>query len=143
METFIIMEFKLIKYGIYYKPAFEDDYLLSKKVKQGMVIKAKTERQRNYKLHQKAFVCLSIGFENQTQCESLEHYKARVLIAIGHCDIIYLEDGSANFIPKSISYESVPDDYVFGIIYNKIVEKVAQMINVTNQELAEQVASHF
>jgi len=137
------MEFKLVKSGVWFKPAYDEDYELSKKVAQGNIVTAKTERQRNYELHKKAFKVLSIGFENQTQCECLEHYKARVLIAIGHCKIIYLEDGSANFIPDSISYESVPDDYTFGILYNKIVEKVAQMINVTNQELAEQVASHF
>ena len=124
-------------------PAFEEDMELSKYVKQGNIITGKTERQRNYELHKKAFKVLSIGFENQERYDNFEHYRSVILIAIGHCDVIILESGQANFIPKSISYEAIPDDYEFGIIYNKIVEKVASMLNVTNQDLAMQVASQF
>lgn len=137
------MEFKLVKSGIWFKPAYDEDLELSKKIKQGFIITGKTERQRNYELHKKAFKVLSIGFENQERFDNFEHYRAYVLIGIGHCDIIILESGQANFIPKSISYEAIPDDFEFGIIYNKIVEKVAQLLNITNQDLAVQVATQF
>jgi hypothetical protein len=137
------MEFKLVHQGIWYKPAYDEDYELSKKVPQGDIITAKTERQRNYELHKKAFKVLQIGYENQTIYDNPELFRARVLIGIGHCNVIVLENGQSNFIPKSMSYDYIKDDYEFGILYNKIVEKVAQIINVTNQELAEQVASQF
>jgi hypothetical protein len=137
------MEFKLVKKGMAYYPAFDEDYEFSKKVHQGNIVKCKTEKQRNYLFHRKLFAVLKIGFDNQEQYDNMELYRARVLIAVGHCDIIMLESGKANFIPKSISYEAIPDDNEFGILYNKVVEKVAQFLNVTNQELAMQVASEF
>jgi hypothetical protein len=137
------MEFKLAKSGLWYKPAFDEDLELSKKVKQGDLITGKTERQRNYELHKKAFKVLSVGFENQEKEKDFECYRARVLIGIGHCKIVMLENGICNFIPKSISYEAIPDDIEFGLIYTKIVEKVASLLGVTNMDLALQVASHF
>jgi hypothetical protein len=94
-------------------------------------------------LHKKAFKCISIGFENQSKYDHFELYRAYILIRAGHCDVIILESGQANFIPKSISYEAVPDDIEFGIIYNKIVEAVANNLMISNEELALQVASHF
>jgi hypothetical protein len=137
------MNFKLVKTGIWFKAAFDEDYELIKRIPQGAIIAGKTEKQRNYQFHRKLFAVLKIGYDNQELYDNMELYRARVLIAAGHCDIIMLESGHANFIPKSISYEAIPDDHEFGILYNKVVEKVAQFLNVTNQELAMQVASEF
>lgn len=141
------MELRLQKKGMSFYPAFEEDSEACKKIPQGQIIKAKTERQRNYLLHKKLFVVLQIGFDNQPEndfvYENIEHYRARVLIGCGWCDVVYLDGGQVNYMPKSISYDSVPDDNLFAEIYNKAVTFIANKIMITDEELGMQVASQF
>jgi len=99
------------------------------------------KKNRNYEFHKKFFALLNIGFENQEREKTLELYRAKVLIQIGHCDFIFTESGQINYIPKSVSYDAIPDNNEFELIYNKAVEYIASKLSLTNEELAIEIAS--
>ena len=137
------MKFNLSKKGIYYIPATDLDRDKSNKIGQGELVEVEFKKNRNYLFHKKFFVLLNIGFENQDKEQNFALYRAKIMIQIGCCDVILLDNGSANFIPWSISYDSMPDNNTFEEVYNKAVDYIAKQLYITNEELAMEVASHF
>lgn len=137
------MKFLTIKKGFYLIPAFDCDLDVFKKIAVGETIECEYKSKRRYKNLQKFFVLLKIGFDNQDKEQNIELYRARVLIGIGYCDIIYLEDGKINFIPKSISYDNMPNENDFLTIYNKAVEFIARQLDINNEDLALEILSNF
>lgn len=137
------MKFHLAKKGIYFIPATDSDREIAVKIGQGELIEAEFKKGRNYEFHKKFFVLINIGFENQEKEKNFALYRAKLMIQIGCCDVILLDDGSANFIPWSISYDKMPDNNTFEEVYNKAVDYIARQLYITNEELAMEVASHF
>ena len=137
------MKFHLSKKGIYFIPSTDSDREIAVKIGQGELIEAEFKKGRNYEFHKKFFVLINIGFENQEKEKNFALYRAKLMIQIGCCDVILLDDGSANFIPWSISYDKMPDNNTFEEVYNKAVDYIARQLYITNKELAMEVASHF
>lgn len=137
------MKFHLVKKGISFIPPTDLDKEKSVKIGQGEWVECTYSKKRNYEFHKKFFALLNIGFENQDKEKNFALYRAKVMIVIGCCDVIFLENGQANFIPWSISFDAIPDDNEFEVIYNKAVEHIASKLSLTNEELAIEVASHF
>ena len=138
------MKFQLAKRGIYFIPATEQDKEKAVKIGQGEIVDVKYSTNRNTLFHRKYFALLNIGFENQDEVINFELYRAKVLIAIGYCDFIFTEPGQINYIPKSISYESLPDNNDFErLVYNPSLDYIAKKLYLTNEQLADEVQAQF
>jgi hypothetical protein len=137
------MKFQLAKRGIYFIPATDSDKEKAVKVGQGEVVDVEFKKNRNTLFHRKFFALLNIGFENQDTINTFELYRAFILIGIGHCDFIFTDTGQINYIPKSISYESMPDNNDFEQVYNKAVSYIALKLSITNEELTNEILSNF
>jgi len=138
------MKFSLCKKGIYFIPATDLDREHAVKVGQGEIVEVTFNKNRNTQFHRKFFALLNIGFENQDNVANIELYRAFVLISIGYCDFILTEKGEMNYIPKSISYSTLPDNNDFErLVYNPAVTFIASKLSITNEELAYEVASQF
>jgi len=147
------MKFELVKKGISFIPATDFDREKAVKIGQGEIVEVSYHKNRNYEFHKKFFALIKIGYDNQPyDCEELypeyidnfELYRAKVLIAIGYCDFILTDTGQMNYIPKSISYGALPDNNDFErLVYNPAVDYIAKKLSITNQELADEVASQF
>lgn len=138
------MKFQLAKRGIYFIPATEQDKEKAVKIGQGEIVDVKYSTNRNALFHRKYFALLNIGFENQDEVINFELYRAKVLIAIGYCDFIFTETGQINYIPKSISYESLPDNNDFErLVYNPSLDYIAKKLYLTNEQLADEVQAQF
>lgn len=137
------MKLLLAKKGNLYIPATDQDREISNKIGQGELLSVTVSKNRNGLLHRKFFALIDIGFDNQDNYTDINLYRSRVMIGIGHCDAIYLEDGTINYIPKSISYDSIPNDIEFQEIYKKTVDFIAKKLHITNEELAEEVLNGF
>ena len=147
------MKLQLAKRGIYFIPATDQDRQKANKISQGEVVDVNYLKNRNTAFHRKFFALLKIGFDNQPeyngepykeQPETFELYRAKVLIGIGFCDFIFTDTGNINYIPKSISYDSLPDNNDFErLVYTPAVEYIAAKLNIINQELAYEVESQF
>jgi hypothetical protein len=67
-----------------------------------------------------------------------------VLIAIGYCDFIFTETGQINYLPKSISYSSLPDNNEFEqLVYAPALTYIAEKLYMSNAELADEVNANF
>lgn len=137
------MKFHLAKKGIYFIPATDEDQKRSLKIGQGELVEVEFKKNRNYEFHKKFFALINIGFKNQDTFDFIDLYRKYVLIAIGHCDMIVMDDGRVNYSPKSISYDEVPDNNEFEVIYNNAVTFIANKLSITNEELAMEVTTNF
>jgi hypothetical protein len=138
------MKFQLAKKGIYFIPATDQDKEKAVKVGQGEIVNVEFKTNRNTLFHRKFFALLNIGFENQDELTNFEHYRAKVLIAIGYCDFIFTETGQINYLPKSISYSSLPDNNEFErLVYTPALTYIAEKLYMSNSELADEVNANF
>lgn len=137
------MKFEVVKRGIYLVPFGQSDQDRFVKIGQGEILTVEYKKNRNYQFHKKFFALLNIGFENQDIFDNFDIYRKYVLIAIGHCDIITMDDGKVNCSAKSISYDEIPDNFDFEVIYNNAVTYIANKLCMTNEELAIEVINHF
>ena len=137
------MKFTCAKKGIYLIPATDADKTKFAKVAQGEIVQVEFEKKRNTQFHRKFFALLNIGFENQDTFNSLEVYRAYVLIGIGFCTFMVTSTGQPNYIPKSISYENLPDNNDFEKVYNDTVSFIANQLSLTNEELTIEILSNF
>jgi hypothetical protein len=137
------MKFEVVKKGIYLIPFGSSDKEKFAKIGQGEICTIDFKKNRNYLFHKKFFSLLNIGFENQDKEDNFDFYRAKVLIAIGHCDTIALDNGTFTFIPKSISYDAIPDNNDFETVYNRAVSYIANKLCMTNEELSIEILSNF
>ena len=146
------MKLYLAKRGLSYIPCTDQDKQKSNKIGAGEIVEVVYNKNRNTLFHRKFFALLNIGYENQPEGDrytvekenNFELYRARVLIAIGHCDMIFTDTGQINYIPKSISYSAMPDNNDFERkIYNPAVTYIASKLLISDEELAEEVAANF
>lgn len=137
------MKFEVVKKGISLIPFCQADKDKFVKLEQGAVVTVSHDKRRNYEFHKKFFVLITLGFDNQERFKSFEHYRANVLCNIGHCETIFLSDGRMAMIPKSISFDAIPDNNEFETIYSKAVEFIANELFITKEELAEEILSNF
>jgi hypothetical protein len=86
---------------------------------------------------------LNIGFENQDTFQSFDIYREYVLIAIGFCEIFILPNGIPNYKAKSISYEKLPDNNEFEVVYNDTFTFIANKLSMTNEELTNEILTNF
>ena len=137
------MKFQLAKRGIYFIPATDGDKEKAVKVGQGEVVQVEFKKNRNTLFHRKFFALLNIGFSNQDVIETFELYRAYVLVSIGWSEFFFTETGQINHIPKSISYEALPDNNEFSEVYDKALSFIAIQLSLTNSELTDEVLSNF
>lgn len=135
--------FNCAKRGIYLLPATDTDKSKFAKIGQGEIVQVEFDRKRNTLFHRKFFALLNIGFENQDVFQSPDIYREYVLIAIGFCDVFILPNGNPNYKAKSISYEKLPDNNEFEVVYNDTLTFIANQLSLTNEELTNEILTNF
>lgn len=137
------MKFEVVKRGIYLVPFGESDKTRFAKIGQGEILTVDYNKKRNYEFHKKFFALLNVGFENQDVFEAFDIYRAYVLIAIGFCDVMITAKGETNYLPKSISYDNLPDNNDFERVYNDALTFIANKLSMTNEDLSIEILTHF
>jgi len=105
------------------------------KLNVGDIIKAKTNKPRNYEFHKKFFALIDLVFENQDKYETLEDLLVEIKLKVGHYKEHLTTKGQIIYLPKSISFAKM-DEAEFSIFYEKVIDVILKyFIPVSRQDL--------
>lgn len=128
-------------------PADEPSTSLLRKFKVGEVYRSDVVRPRSYKHHKLCMALLNLTYENLPEkyvrsYAGFDQFRYAVAEASGHCESYVSLDGDIKTMPKSISYDAIPDDIEFGKVMAAMMTVCARILEVTEPMLAIEVSRY-
>ena len=90
-------------------------------------LRANVSAPRNIQHHKKLFALLKLILGNQERYKSTDELLAAVKVHLGHCDTVFMRDGTEIRIPKSISFTAM-DQAEFAQFYDRVLDCVCSEI---------------
>lgn len=125
-----------------FKPAYDSDIELSKKIKLNEVYVYDFKKPRNYEFHKKFFALVNMVFQNQEQYTNIEHLRKDLIIESGNYDLRYDFLGVEIKEAKSISFSSM-DDIRFSELYNSVIDVIIKYFHFDRQEILENIEQYY
>ncbi len=120
---------------------------LAKKFKQGEVYRADVVKPRSYKFHKLCFALLNLTYDKLPEkyaCSyaSFDQFRYAVAEECGHCESYVSLQGEIRTLPKSLSYEAIPDDIEFGRVMAAMMTICARILQISEPLLAMEVSRY-
>ena len=98
------------------------------------------KRSRSPHHHRKLFALLKLIHANQERYRSTDELLAAIKVHLGHCDTVFMRDGTEVRIPKSIAFESM-DQAEFAEFYERVLDCVCEEIipNLNREDLKQEL----
>ena len=125
-----------------FKPAYNSDYELAKKLTLNEPFEFEYKKPRNYKFHKKFFALLNLVFENQEQYSNLNHLRQDLIIEAGFYEIRYNFQAVEIYEPKSISFSKM-DEVEFNELYSKCIDVIVKYFNFDRADIVENIEQFF
>lgn len=106
----------------------------------GAMLMVEVKQPRNIDHHRKMFALLNLIFKNQSHYRTQDEMLDAIKVYVGHCDFMYLRDGSTVARPKSISFAKL-DQLAFNEFYDRVIDVVCQYIipNLDREDLKREL----
>lgn len=125
------------------EPADDHSRDLHRKYKLGEVYRADVVKPRNYRHHCLCMALLNLTFENQDKYHQFEPFRKAVAIEAGHVETLIKLDGEVLLLPKSLSYDAIPDDVTFGKVMSEMMSVCCRLLgNVSLHDLQAEVSKY-
>lgn len=125
-----------------FKPAYDSDIELSKKIKLNEVYVYDFKKPRNYEFHKKFFALVNMVFQNQEQYTNIEDLRKDLIIESGNYYLRYDFLGVEIREAKSISFSSM-DDIMFSELYNSVIDVIIKYFHFDKQEIIENIEKYY
>jgi hypothetical protein len=127
--------------------ADEPSLELCRKFKQGEVYRADVVKPRSYKHHKLCLALLNLTYDNLPErmarsYATFDQFRYAVAEESGHVESYVSLEGQIKTIPKSISYDVIPDDVEFGRVMSGMMTVCARILEVSEPELAAEVSKY-
>lgn len=124
-------------------PADEESQAVWRKQKLGEVYHGGFAKPRNYK-HHCLFMCLlnEVTYPNQEAYTDAKMFRRAVALEAGFVDVVISLDGETKFVPKSYSYEELPDEEEFTKEFGKAMAVCAAILHHTCADLEDEVSRY-
>lgn len=128
-------------------PADEPSAEACKKFKQGHAYRADVVKPRNYKHHKLCMALLNLTYENLPEkyaqsYASFDQFRYAVALESGHSEAFVTLEGQILTVPRSISYDEIPDDAEFGVVMAAMMTVCAKILDISQPELAAEVSKY-
>lgn len=128
-------------------PADEPSLQLWKQYKLNETYRSDIVKPRNYQHHKQIMALLTMTYENLPEkyaksYPEFDMFRYAVALEAGHAEAFVTLRGEITSVPKSISYAAVPDDVEFGRIAAKMMTVCANILQVSEPELAIEVGRY-
>lgn len=128
-------------------PADEPSTSIMRKYKVGEAYRADIVKPRSYKHHKLCMALLNLTYEHLPEryamsYASFDQFRYAVAEESGHVESYVSLDGQIKTMPKSISYESIPDDVEFGRVMAAMMTVCARILSISAPELEMEVARY-
>lgn len=125
-----------------FKPAYDSDYELCKKIKVNEPYEFEYKKPRNYEFHKKFFGLINLVYENQEKYNNLDDLREDLIIEAGfytkRYDFLGVEIKKAN----SISFASM-DEVEFSDLYSRVIDVIVKYFNFGKQDIIDNVEQFF
>jgi len=128
-------------------PADEPSNSLLRKFKVGEVYRSDVVKPRNYKHHKLCMALLNLTYENLPEKHaksyaSFDQFRYAVAEESGHVESYVTLQGEIKTLPRSISYDEIPDDVEFGKVMAGMMTVCARILDVAEPQLAIEVSRY-
>lgn len=128
-------------------PADEPSLEIARKYKIGEVYRADVAKPRSYQHHKLCMALLNLTFEHLPERYAMcyptfDTFRYAVAKESGHCEAFVDLQGEITSVPKSISYDAIPDDVEFGKIMAAMMTICANILQVEQPLLEQEVARY-
>lgn len=106
-----------------FEPADEDAIEALRKIKRGEVVRVELRRPRSHPQHNLAMAVLKLAFNNQDKYKRFDDLLIEVKLKCGHYREHITTKGKVIYVPKSIAFESMPQDD-FNVFFEKMIDVV-------------------
>jgi len=120
-----------------FKPAFESDLEIAKKIKINEIYKVKITKPRNVMFHRKYFALLNLAFANFETENTFDDFRKEIIKRAGFYREITNFKGEKEYVAKSISFAGM-DDIEFDDLYSKslaVIFKFTLKLDMTKENL--------
>lgn len=125
-----------------FKPAYDSDIELSKKIKLNEIYTYEFKKERNYNFHKKFFALVKLVFDNQEQYTNFEHLRKDLIIESGNYDLRYDLLGVEIREAKSISFAQM-DEIQFSELYSSVIDVIVKYFHFDKEEIIDNVEQYF
>lgn len=130
-----------------FEPADAPSLELCRKYKIGDTYRADVVKPRNYQHHKLCMALLSLTFEHMPERYSFTYptfdsFRYAVAKEAGHLEAFVDLQGEITTIPKSLSYDSIPDDVEFGEVMASMMTVCAKILDMSEPVLAAEVSKY-
>lgn len=120
---------------------------LCRKFKQGEVYRADVVKPRSYQHHKLCLALLNLTYDNLPEkyvrsYASFDQFRYAVAEEAGHCESYVSLQGEIKTMPKSISYDAIPDDIEFGRVMAAMMTVCARILDISEPMLAIEVSRY-
>lgn len=127
--------------------ADEPSASLLRKYKVGDVYRCDIVKPRSYRHHKLCMALLNLTFENlplkyAQSYPTFDMFRKAVALESGHSDAFVTLQGEIREVPKSLSYDAIPDDVEFGKIMSAMMTICAGILQISAPELEAEVAKY-
>lgn len=131
---------KYNKYDNKLSPVYLSDYdgLQEAKLKHGEEYEAEIKKKRNYEFHKKFMALINICHANQENFEEFEDTRKYITIKAGYKRKVTMPNGYVQIEAKSISFANM-DEIEFEQLYNKSIDAVIKFLQITKEELLDEI----
>jgi hypothetical protein len=128
-------------------PADEPSLEAARKYKIGEVYRAEVVKPRSYRHHKLCMALLNLTYQTLPECYAMtfptfDTFRYAVAKEAGHCEAFIDLQGEIVTVPKSISYDAIPDDVEFGKVMASMMTVCAHILQVEHSELEVEVARY-
>ena len=126
--------------GVVIKPLYSSDQEQLSKMKQNTQYSFEVKQPRNVKFHRKFMALMNLGFENQENIKSFDHYRKLVVMKAGFYETIETKKGTI-YLPDSISFSNM-DQTKFEDVFNRVLDVICTQLD-TAPELIKKQLEHY
>lgn len=118
-----------------------------KRFKNGEQYRADVVKPRNYQHHKHCLALLNLTYDNlphylEDRYPTFDSFRYAVAKKAGHSEEFVDLDGEITVLPKSISYDAIPDDVEFGRVMAAMMTVCARILDMAESELAGEVSRY-
>ena len=122
--------------------AYDSDYDVVKKLKQGEVYFFEVKQERNIGFHRKFFALIKMIYENQDHYNNFDKLRKDLIISAGYYDEHTTIWGEVVQEAKSISFAKMSEDD-FQKLYSDVLDEIVKHFNFEKELIIQNVEQFF
>lgn len=130
-----------------FEPADEASLDVWKQYKLGGVYRADIVKPRSYQHHKLCMALLNLTYDNLPErylrsYATFDQFRYAVALEVGHSESFVSLQGEILTLPKSLSYDAIPDDVEFGQIMARMMTVCAEILGMEAPDLEPEVSRY-